>query len=218
MKALERLRAANPVPVAERVGDEELLARIMAVPREAAPGKRRRRRLRRAIVLAPAAAILLGSSAFGLSTWLGGKAVKPPVTRAEYARAQHQLTLPPGYRWPVLRVEGNSMTTVGGGGGHAVVIAQNAWECYWVDAIRHGDAAAGRRAHAVLDDLTTRHVAIAPDGAPEDWVPAHPPAQPYAVFADDGGLQWIRENYRLAAAGDPTRLMQSCRANRPASG
>ena len=215
MKTLDRLRAANPVPAPGPIDDEALFVRITAMPREAAPSKRRRGRTRRAIVLVPLAVILLGSSAYGVSTWLGGRAVKPPVTRAEYQRAQHQLALPPGYHWPVLRVEENSMTTVGGGGGHAVAIAQNAWECYWVDAIKRGDGVGARRAQAVLDELTTRHVVIKPNGAPEDWVPAQPPAVPYAVFADDGGLQWIREGYAQAAAGNPARLAASCRANRP---
>lgn len=215
MKTLERLRAANPVPVASPVDGEALFAQITALPQEPAARRPRRRRTRRVLLLAPVAAILLGSSAFGISTWLGGRAVEPPVTRAEYRDAQHVLALPPGYHWPMLHVDDDSMTTVGGGGGHAVLIAQNAWECYWVDAINRGDEAAGRRAHAELEDLTTKHVVIAPDGAPEDWVPEHPPTPPYAVFADDGGLQWFRENYRLAAAGHPARLTQSCRANRP---
>jgi hypothetical protein len=28
-----------------------------------------------------------------------------------------------------------------------VLIAQNAWECYWVQAIRDGDTTAAKRAH-----------------------------------------------------------------------
>ena len=213
---LDRLRTANPVPTPPVAGDETLFARITALPRD--PQPRRRPRRRAVLILAPLAAILIASSAFGISTWLGGKAVTPPVTRAEYRQAQQDLPVPPGFRWPALRVDPNSMTTIGGGGGHAVLIAQNAWECYWAAAIRRGDSVAGRRAQAVLDDLTTNHAVIKPDGAPEDWVPPHPPALPYAVYANDGGLQWIRQGYAQAAAGDPTRITKSCRANRPASG
>jgi hypothetical protein len=39
--------------------------------------------------------------------------------------------------------------------------------------------------------------------------------QPFMVYAHDGGLAWTRAGYRLAAAGDATRIAQSCRANVP---
>jgi hypothetical protein len=213
---LDRLRAANPVPGAMPADDEPLFARITAMPRDAAAPKRRRNRRRLVLLLAPVAAILIASSAFGISTWLGNRAVEPPVTRAEYLQAQHQLILPPGYHWPApAPMEPNSMTTVGGGGSRAVLVAKTDWECYWADAIKRGDKRAGRAAQAQLNDLTTRHAVIKPDGAPEDWVPPHPPALPYTVWANDGGLQWFREGYKMAANGDASRLNASCRANRP---
>ena len=99
-----------------------------------------------------------------------------------------------------------------------MLIAQNAWECYWVEAIRKGDAAAGRRAHAVLNALLASNIVEAPAGAPEGWHPTPLPTVPLAVFAHDGGLSWIRANYERAAAGDPRRLAQSCRANAPSGG
>jgi hypothetical protein len=44
--------------------------------------------------------------------------------------------------------------------------------------------------------------------------PLVPPKTPYAIFADDGGYQWMQEMYTLAAAGHPRRLIDSCRANK----
>ena len=79
----------------------------------------------------------------------------------------------------------------------------NAWECYWVDAIHRGDTAAGQRAHDELDRLLATNVFEAPAGASEDWVPSPFPTVPFATFAHDGGLDWIREGYDRAAAGHP---------------
>jgi hypothetical protein len=81
-------------------------------------------------VVALAVMALLASTAFAISKWVLGDAVKPKVTKAEYRAAQHELILPPGYTWPVLRVAPNSLTGRGGGGGHAVLVVENAWECY----------------------------------------------------------------------------------------
>jgi hypothetical protein len=53
----------------------------------------------------------------------------------------------------------------------------------------------------------------APAGAPEDWVPSPFPTVPFATFAHDGGLDWIRGIYERAAAGHPHGLAQSCLAN-----
>ncbi|HYZ28956.1 MAG TPA: hypothetical protein VE570_07885 [Thermoleophilaceae bacterium] len=214
---IDRLRAANPVPSAERVEDPELFARITA----AAPDLRLRRRSRfygrRRLVIALAllAAALLASTAFAVSQLIGANIVKPPVTRSEYRAAQHELALPPGYSWPPAHVPSNSVTGRGAGGGTAVTIAQNAWECYWVKAIGDGDRAAQRRAQAELEQLVEKHMIVAPAGAPEDWTPPNPPPGPYAIFADDGGLAWIVAGYRMAAHGDPARIAASCRANAP---
>jgi hypothetical protein len=218
---LVRLRRANPVPETPAGDDTDLFDRITALPQDAPTQGRRDRhtpRRRRALVLVLAVGIaaLLASTAFAVSQWLGGDVVRPPVTRQEYLDAQKELALPPGVAWPTFNMPpANSLTTRGGGGGQAVGTAMNAWECYWVDAIRRGDGAAGREAHAQLDRLLANNVFEAPEGAPEDWVPTPFPSGPFAVFAHDGGLDWIRGNYAAAAAGDPTGITQSCRANAP---
>jgi hypothetical protein len=196
---LLRLRAANPFP------DPPVETRFA------------RRTYRRPVVVFAVALIAvaaLASTAFAISQWIGGDVVKPDVTKAEYRAAQHELTLPPGAGWPVLRVDPNSVTNRGGGGGRAVAIAQNAWECYWVGAIRRGDTAAQANAHAQLENLLRNNVIVAPAGASENWSPPNPANHPYAVFAPDGGYEWVRETYALAAAGHPQRLADSCRANR----
>jgi hypothetical protein len=114
--------------------------------------------------------------------------VKPVVTRQEYLAAQKQLVLPPGASWPEFNMpESNSVTGRGAGGGQAVLVAMNAWECYWVAAIEKGDAAAGREAHAQLDKLLANNVMEAPEGASENWVPTPLPTHPFVAFAHDGG-------------------------------
>jgi hypothetical protein len=211
-----RLREANPFPETEPVQDDELLARITASPADPRLRPRSGPATRRALVLALAvlATALLASTAYAISSWIAsGDVVKPKVTRMEYREATHELALPPGASWPKLHVPGNSVTGRGAGGGHAVLIAQNLWECYWVQAIRDGDVAAQAQAHQQLESLLANNMFEAPAGAPENWTPPNPPSRPYAVFAHDGGLEWIRQNYVLAAAGHPQRLIESCRAN-----
>lgn len=207
--SIERLEAANPVPGVTQLDDPELFRRIVSQPRERSP---RRRSKRVAVAVVFAAAALLTSSAVAVNRWLTG-AVEPDVTRAEYRSAQSLLPLPPGANWPVLHVDPHSMTTRGGGGGYALLIAMTRWECYWADAIRRGDTAAQGRSQRVLGSLLAQHVVIKPDAAPEDWVPVDPPAFPYAVFADDGGYRFKQRIYAQAAAGDASGVEQSCRAN-----
>jgi hypothetical protein len=215
--SITRLREANPFPPASTVEADDLFEQITASapdPRLAARGTPSRRRL---LVVATGFAVMavLASSAFALSNWVFGDAVEPPVTEAEYLRAQSELTLPPGYSWPVVEIPDDSVTGRGAGGGRAVMIAQNAWECYWVDAIRDGDTAAQRRARNELNALLAHNILEAPAGAPENWTPPSPPTVPFAVFANDGGLDWIRAAYTQAAAGNPQNLVDSCRANAP---
>ncbi len=66
-----------------------------------------------------------------------------------------------------------------------------------------------------LADVPSDDVYQAPEGASEGWVPSPFPRRPFVAFAHDGGLDWIRGNYAAAAAGDPTGIAQSCRANAP---
>lgn len=216
--SLTRLRAANPFPRPLTVADPDLFAQITSLPRDPRPATRQASpRRRRVVVVAVSLALmaLLASGALALSNWVFTGAVKPRVTRAEYRRATHELTLPPGYTWPALHIPPKTVTAPGAGGGHAVSAAQNAWECYWVQAIHTGDTAAQRRAHDELNQLLDHNVIVAPSDASENWTPPNPPRGPYAVFADDGGFQWVRETYALAAAGHPQRLIDSCRANAP---
>jgi hypothetical protein len=211
-----RLRAANPFPGTAPQDGTELFAQITALaPDPKLRGPLRGSPSRRLVVaLTLLGTALLASTAFAISTWVRGP-VKPPVTKAEYRRAQRELTLPPGVSWPAVHVPSDSVTSVGAGGGRAILIAQNAWECYWVQAIHDGDVAAQRRAHQELDKLLANHVVVAPAGASEDWTPPNPPPGPYAVYAHDGGFEWVQAGYRQAAAGNPARLISSCRANAP---
>lgn len=215
--SISRLRGANPFPPATTIDTDELFEQITASAPDARLARHGTPSRRRMLVLAIGLAVmaLLASSAFALSNWVFGDVVEPPVTEAEYLQAQKQLTLPPGYGWPVLDVQDNSVTGRGAGGGHAVLVAKNAWECYWVQAIQDGDTAAQRRAHDQLNALLAHNMLEAPPGAPENYVPPNPPKVPFVVFAHDGGLAWIRAAYTQAAAGNPQNLIDSCRANAP---
>ena len=147
---ITRLRRANPEPLAPAVDGMDLFAEITALPREAGTrGPRRRRGVVLAIALA--VTVLLASTAYAFSNWVFDDVVGPDVSMAEYLAAQRELTLPPGTSWPTFYMEQNSVTGRGAGGGHAVLAAQNAWECYWAKAIRTGKEPAQRRAHAILE-------------------------------------------------------------------
>jgi hypothetical protein len=208
---LDRLRRANPV-TAGAEPDDALFAQLVARPGDPRLGGLRGPRRRRILVAALVAAAILVPTGFGVQRWLFGS-VPPRVTKQEYRAAQGQLTLPPGITWPQLHVPEDTVTSAGAGGGHAVVVAETAWECYWVGAIRRRDSGAEAKAQAALTDLLDHHVVVAPKDASENWTPPNPPAGPYAVFADDGGMEYLRANYAKAAAGDPSGIAQSCKAN-----
>ena len=118
---------------------------------------------------------LAASTAVAVSQWYHSAVVKPRVTEHEYARAQHWLTLPPGASWPEFKIEPNTVTGKGGGASRAVTVSKEAWECYWVAAIRRQDEEAERRAQTELERLLADNVVVAPTGAPEDWAPSPAP-------------------------------------------
>lgn len=208
------LRRLNPVPEAASVDGAELFERITSLPQEAKPSARRAPYRRRFALAAVALVVmaLLATTAFAISGWFGD-VVKPPVTKQEYRNAQDELTLPPGATWPELNVPQNTVTSRGGGGADAVMIAMGSWECYWAGAIKSGDQQAQDDAHAALTALLRDHVVIAPAGASENWMPTG--KFPVVAFADDGGYQYKQKIYADAAAGKPHDLIQSCRVNGP---
>jgi hypothetical protein len=211
---LTRLRAANPVAEASTVDKGALFDRIVALPTETARPRPRRNRRMLVLVAATFVAAVAASTAYALTHWVFPDVVHAPVSRAEYKRAQTILQLPPGYTWPAIDFRADTMMVRGGGGSMAVSIDQDAWECYWVGAIKRGDTTAATRAQGVLADLMRDRISIAPQGAPENWGPTNA-TFPWLVFADDGGYQFKQRIYAEAAAGKPAALEQSCRANGP---
>ena len=213
--AFSRLRAANPVQPATTADPDTLFDRITTAEPERPlrrPSRRRRRLIVAAIALAVAAA--LASTAPAISSWIGD-IIGPAEVNSEFAEAQKQLSIPPGYSWPKLNFPTDSVASRGGGGSFAVSIAQAAWECYWVQEIRDGHVANQRRAHAALGNLLANNIVIAPEGASENYTPPQSATTPTAVYADDGGVQYKQRMYAEAAAGHPKLLEQSCRANSP---
>ncbi len=210
---LTRLRRLNPVPEAASVDGAALYERVISLAPDERLAARRSAHRRRIALVAVALIVmaLLATTAFAISG-LFGDVVEPPVTRQEYRNAQDVLTLPPGATWPDLDVPRNSVTTRGGGGSYAVMIAMGSWECYWVDAIRSGDEEAQEQSHAALTSLLRDHAVIAPAGASENWAPTGH-AFPVVAFADDGGYEHKQKMYTDAAAGRPRELVQSCKAN-----
>ena len=216
-QTLNRLRAANPCPATTPVAADGLFDRIVLIPPDRRLGRAPRHHHRRLMLVLAAAVVVCGVLASGaLSGWFS-HIIAGPTVKTEYADAQKQLTMPPGYAWPPLHWPSNSVTSRGAGGSFAVSLDQDAWECYWVDAIHSGDGAAQRKAKAALDDLMTNHIVIAPAGAPEDYTPPQSAKAPTLAFAHDGGYHYKQRMYAEAAAGKPKLLEQSCRANGPSS-
>jgi hypothetical protein len=214
---LNRLRAANPFRAATTVDTEALFDRIVLSPPDRRLARAPRRRSRRLAVALVAAVVACGILASAVFSGLFSHIIAGPTVKAEYAAAQKQLTLPPGYDWPPLHWPSNSVTSRGAGGSFAVNIDQDDWECYWVDALHSGNAAGEHKAKTALDDLMASHIVVAPKGAPEDYTPPQSSRTPTAAFADDGGYQYKQRMYSQAAAGKPALLEQSCRANGPSS-
>jgi hypothetical protein len=174
---------------------------------------RRHRRPVLVFVVALALVAVIASTALALSGWIGD-IIGPSEVHSEFAKAEAELALPPGYTWPKLNFPTDSVTSRGAGGSFAVTMAQSAWECYWVQSIQRSDNAGEQSARAALSDLMANHIVIAPTGASENWSPPQT-GKPLATFADDGGYQYKQRMYAQAAAGHPQLLAQSCRANAP---
>jgi hypothetical protein len=222
MNPMDRLRAAAPAPVVLATDRDALLARIVAgspaPARETRPQRRPRRRLAVVAGLAVAAALTAGTAfaVGGLLGWHTDNSLiqSPREWRALYRTATRELTLPPGMRWPYRTLAPNSVTSRNEPGGMAVGIAQVSWECYWTAAIRSSNTAAERRARAALTDIVRHHIVVAPAGSPENVAPPAGTRAPFAIYASDGGLAYVKRTYARAAAGDPNGIAQSCRANR----
>ncbi len=222
MNAMDRLRAAVPAPVELATDREALFARIVAgssaPAREGRRPRRPRRRLAIVAGLAIAAALTAGTAfaVGGLLGWHTDNSLvqSPREWRRLYRDAARELTLPPGMRWPYRSLAPDTITSRDEPGGMAVGIAQVSWECYWTSAIRAGDTAAGRRAEAALADIVRHHIVVAPAGSPENVAPPAGTRAPFEIYASDGGLGYDKRNYARAAAGDPSGIAQSCRANR----
>ena len=226
MNEITRLRRARPDCSELSVDREALFAAIIAQPtdRSAPPASvRRRRGRRRKLVLAVALALLVvltAGTALAVTGVIGWhddtRIISDPVEWQKlYRDAQSKLTMPPGVKWPARTLPANSVTSPLQPGGQAVDISQVAWECYWADAIKRGDASAGRRARAALTDIARHHILVAPEGTSENTAPDGQIDGPVAIYADDGGFEHFTKMIADAAAGDPATLIQSCRANGP---
>jgi hypothetical protein len=211
---LDRLRRANRFSPASLVDADVLFDRItLASIDHRLRTSRRYRKPMLVFAVALAVVAVLASTALALSGWIGD-IIGPTEVNSEFAKAESKLSLPSGYTWPKFNFPTDSVTSRGAGGSFAVNMAQTAWECYWVQSIRDGDLAGRQRARAVLTDLMTNHIVVAPKGASENWSPP-PTGTPMATYADDGGYQYKQRMYAEAAAGHPQLLAQSCRANSP---
>lgn len=210
---MNRLCAANPFAAGTAVDADALFGTIVLAPPDRPVARTRRRHSRRLVLVLVAVLAVGGILAVGTASGWFSHIITGPTVQAEYAAAQKQLTMPPGYDWPPLNWPSNSVTSQGAGGSFAVNIDQDAWECYWVDSIHSGDVAAQQKAHAALDDLMANHIVTAPAGAPENWSPPGSTEKPLLAFADDGGYRYKQRMYSEAAAGRPQQLEQSCRAN-----
>ena len=222
MNAIDRLRAARPPAAPASLDREALFTAITDRPHER--GRRplpRRRTL--ALAGAVAAVALTAGTAFAYTHHLLGwheethLVTTPRQWRSLYRQATRQLTLPPGVTWPARTLPPHTVTSVREPGGMAVAISRTAWECYWAGAIRHGDAAAQRRARIALADIMAHHTLVAPAGSSENVAPPDGLVGPFEILADDGGIQFVRRMYRQAAAGDGRLITQSCRVNGPVS-
>jgi hypothetical protein len=222
-RSMDRLDRARP-GISDGIDRDALFAQIVATRQDREQPQLSRSGRRRLLIGCIALAVLcltagtaFAVTGFNLFGWHTDTTIvnSPREWQRLYRDATRKLTLPPGEHWPIRTLPPDTVTSRTQPGGTAVAISQTAWECYWVDAIRHGDTAAAQRAHSALDDLLAHHVVVAPPGSPENVAPPAGTKPPFAIFASDGGIQYTRRMYRDAAAGRPATLIQSCRANGP---
>jgi hypothetical protein len=221
--SIDRLERACP-DIADAIDRDALFAQIVATPQDHEQAQMSRSGRRRLAIGCIAVAVLCLSAGtafavtgFNLFGWHTDTTIvkNPREWQRLYHDATRELTLPPGEHWPDRTLPPDTVTSRTGPAGTAVAISQTAWECYWVDAIRHGDGTAGRQAHTALDDLLAHHILVAPPGSPENVAPPAGTKPPFEIYASDGGIQFVRKMYRDAANGHPATLIQSCRANGP---
>jgi hypothetical protein len=222
-RSIDRLERARP-DIAVAIDRDALFAQIVATPQDHEQPQMSRSGRRRLLIGCIALAVLcltagtaLAVTGFNLFGWHTDTTIvkNPREWQRLYQDATRELTLPPGEHWPNRTLPPDTVTSRTGPAGTAVAISQTAWECYWVDAIRHGDGTAGRQAHAALDDLLAHHILVAPPGSPENVAPPAGTRPPFEIYASDGGIQFVRKMYRDAASGHPATLIQSCLANGP---
>jgi hypothetical protein len=222
-RSMERLLRARP-DIADAIDRDVLFAQIVATAQDHEQPRMSRSGRRRLAIGCIAVAVLcltagtaFAVTGFNLFGWHTDTTIvkNPREWQRLYHDATRELTLPPGEHWPDRTLPPDTVTSRTGPAGTAVAISQTAWECYWVDAIRHGDGTAGRQAHTALDDLLAHHILVAPPGSPENVAPPAGTKPPFEIYASDGGIQYVRKMYRDAANGHPATLIQSCRANGP---
>jgi hypothetical protein len=222
MNHMERLRNAAPAAPGPVLDRNALFAGIVARPGD--PAIVARHRLTRStrhkltivlVALAIAGLTVATAVATGFLDWHDETVIieKPQQWETLYRAATRELTLPPGQSWPHRTLPPNTVTGKSQPGGEAVAFSRMRWECYWGKAIRSGDTAAQASAQAALADINARHTLIAPDGSSENVAPPSNIKGPYEIFANDGGIQFVKKMYADAAAGRPAMLFQSCRAN-----
>ena len=150
-RSMDRLDRARP-DIADAIDRDALFAQIVATPQDHEQPQISRSGRRRLLIGCIALAVLcltagtaFAVTGFNLFGWHTDTTIvkSPREWQRLYRDATRQLTLPPGEHWPDRTLPPDTVTSRTQPGGTAVAISQTAWECYWVDAIRHGDTAGG---------------------------------------------------------------------------
>jgi hypothetical protein len=197
---MTRLRAADPAPAEHDANDDALLAQILASDR-GAPAPRRRTRRRRVLILVPVAALLVAGAAFAGLKVVGGGASTANQVRDDYAVVTKSIPLPPGYRWPGLNLEDDSVY----GNPAALVYAAGQAECAWWDAWLVARAHGDRTAQDAALRGSIHNLAISP---------RHPEGASENVGGLDSGTVAYRQRLiRSARADNPTPIRRELKLN-----